>query len=426
MTGDGQVFSGFNYITIKPVSYPATAYKLDTRATTLFFAVFAVNKMADITNMKLIIIDHEPYKHFKRGHFCMDEFCRYGFDVQFWSVWRALAYSKKLNYNMEEKDEDVIYFDNYINLLREIENLPQGTYICTEFWFNWDTRCLAKLLSGDKFKVFSINHYHNLSAIYYNRIRFKVSDLSFSKVRRKLSLFSYKIYKRFFEINPVSLVFLTGNKTAPEFREYKTDSISYFDVENYAVAQTTPRIINEKYIVFLDIYLPSHPDIARLRKRSISPELYYKKINAAFDKIEHQTGCEIIIAAHPKALYTNEFGSRRVISGKTAELVLHSEMVLDHSSLSINYAVQANKKAYVIFFDEFMHGNDFSNEVYRRGRNIAELINIEMINLDSDFKLSLYDNIDFVAYEKFKTEYLYAKEYPKTNFEIIKNAISTL
>jgi len=376
--------------------------------------------------LKLIIIDHEPYAFYKRGYFYLDEFKSNGFEVEFWSIWEALSYSRNLHYHHIETDSEVTYINSYGDLIEKVKALAPGTFVCAELWLNWATFSLARVLQNQKLKIFSINQYHNLTSIHKKALFTQLQDLTFKRFVKKLNYSLFLLVKKSLKINLASLVFLTGNKVDASFNNVETCSITYFDVEQFKKAQNKPKLITEKYIVFLDAYLASHPDIARSGKTSISPTLYYQKLNKAFDEIERQTGYKIIIAAHPKARYDKEFENRAVISGKTAELILNCEMVLDSLSLSVNYAVQANKKVYMIFFNEFINARGFLNDVYNGMKNFSSILNVEMINLDDDFTLSVDDNIDFEAYENFKVEYLYAKAYPKPNFEIIKDAISTL
>src|SRR5690606_16034895 len=97
-------------------------------------------------------------------------------------------------------------------------------------------------------------------------------------------------------------------------------------------------------IVFLDIMLVDHPDSQRIGNNAVVPrELYFSQLNRFFDQVEKKTGLPVVIASHPKADYTTEFEHRLCIKNKTAELSIGAELILTHGSLSISYALLAEK-----------------------------------------------------------------------------------
>lgn len=99
---------------------------------------------------------------------------------------------------------------------------------------------------------------------------------------------------------------------------------------------------NEDVCVFLDEAATHHPDCAMLGVEPAAGEPYFTAMNHFFDFVEKNTGCKVVIAAHPRSNYEdmpNVFGGRTVIKGKTAELVAKSKLVVMHSSTSISYAV---------------------------------------------------------------------------------------
>lgn len=102
----------------------------------------------------------------------------------------------------------------------------------------------------------------------------------------------------------------------------------------------------ERYIVFVDQCLPSHPDFSVLKSTfPVTPERYYNSLRKFFDLVEAQVGMPVVIAAHPRADYDQNiqwFGSRRVVRNRTVELVRHASLVLLHYSTALNFAVLGN------------------------------------------------------------------------------------
>lgn len=97
----------------------------------------------------------------------------------------------------------------------------------------------------------------------------------------------------------------------------------------------------EKYCVFLDGGETVHPDFAFLGIHALNSGQYFAEMNALFDTIEQRTGLKVVIAAHPRAIYEkdDQFGGRKILRGKTLELVADSSLVVVHASTSVNFAV---------------------------------------------------------------------------------------
>jgi len=98
--------------------------------------------------------------------------------------------------------------------------------------------------------------------------------------------------------------------------------------------------------VFLDEWVPFHPDYVRLGVAPYSPpERYYPALNAFFDRLEKANGLSVVVAAHPRARYEDAgvFGGRRIEHGRTAALLREARCVIAHASTSIGLAVLFGK-----------------------------------------------------------------------------------
>lgn len=138
----------------------------------------------------------------------------------------------------------------------------------------------------------------------------------------------------------------TGRCAEVDLMKSRIININSSDVEKYKSSRINARIFANKYIVFLDQYLPFHPDMKICGITNIDSMKYYKSINGFFRRIERDTGLQVVIAAHPKSAgyrSKNYYENRLVISDKTLELVDHSEFVIAHNSTSISFAILAQK-----------------------------------------------------------------------------------
>jgi hypothetical protein len=146
----------------------------------------------------------------------------------------------------------------------------------------------------------------------------------------------------------------------------KLVSAHTFDYDDYLKEkQTTTNLINgEKYAVMLDEYNLYHPDNL-LVGISVNPKTYYKDLNKFFTNIEHFFGMPVIIAEHPRSnseKMKNSYGGRKRVFGKTIQLVKNAELVLAHSSTSLNYAVLYNKP--VVFLSSSDYSVNYKNSVH--------------------------------------------------------------
>jgi hypothetical protein len=181
-------------------------------------------------------------------------------------------------------------------------------------------------------------------------------------------------------VQPYELVFAAGQVmlSRPEAAR-RLVSIGLCDFEQYALSQQGEQLVEGKYAVFLDIYLPFHSDLALVSMRPLNPETYYAELDRFFAAVERKYGLEVVIAAHPKARYLNdEFRGRKIIAEKTAVLVRHTEFVICHVSTSVSYAVLHRKPVWTIYTDEMvdLYGGNFMLQI----RALADSLSSPLLN----------------------------------------------
>lgn len=194
--------------------------------------------------------------------------------------------------------------------------------------------------------------------------------------------------------------------------------INYFDYDKYikALSQSVPLLKDADYVVFLDDYLPSHPDFDLISLKKVNEETYYAELNNWFDYVEDFLKVRVVIAAHPKAVYNdNPFNGREILFDKTVELVKDCQMVLAHGSSSISYAVCFRKKIILMSSDEmktlnlgYLHNGvlGFSKYLGLNWINISNTIDTDLNNIvvnEEKYKDYLYSYLTNVISEKRET-----------------------
>lgn len=377
--------------------------------------------------MKIVIIDHEPFSERKRQHYYLDQFLQHGVNVEYWDVSKALDYSKHVHYSYRSNHSFVRVFCDYRSLLLAISELENKTTVMVlEIFFRISTFSLFKAIGKRGIKWSRINYYQNPVAAFADasstsrKIK-KMLDVKF--LWNKLTLLYLNKNKDFSQPN---LLFLTG--TSKPAGDVKTISLDFFDVEEYErlLLHAAKPLINGPYIVFLDVMFASHPDFKRLNIKTIKGDVYYGKMRSFFDNIEKLYNKPVVIASHPKANYNNEYGNRILIKDATARLVKDSDLVITHGSLSISYALLAQKPLLYVYFEEMLRTETLWG-YYRRMEKACEKLGAGLYNIDSEFGQLEVPKADHGRYRAFLEEvYVKPSSDGRSNFEIIRDSLLSL
>jgi len=355
-----------------------------------------------------------------------------GFDVEVWDL-APVIYTRV--YNKIEVPDPINYkksncrlFINKDEIIREIRKLKLDTLVITIFVINLKTYFLYRELSKKDipYALFCVNTipYHKtkvttrnlLSKIKLDYFFEKIRGLNFEKIKRYL--FNINPFKHLMIKSP-TLILAGGSKTLINYNPPigKRTKIIWGHTLDYdlylkdLIKPSKNEIKGEKYAVFIDQYLPFAPDYIYMGTKSpLTPARYYHSLSKFFSRIEKETGLNIIIAAHPRSKYKkhkNYFGDRKLIYGKTIELIRDSELVLMHYSASLNFAVLYNKP--VLFFT--------TGEMEKCASEVKKIcvysteLNKEFINIDGNFRVD-WDKeltVDKETYANYKEKYLKRK-----------------
>jgi len=145
----------------------------------------------------------------------------------------------------------------------------------------------------------------------------------------------------------------TPSRNLPVGRKTAVIRIHAMDYDICLAANPRPEKLPDNYGVFLDEYMPFHPDYSLygIAAPVASAESYYSGLRQVLSQIEENLGFPIIIAAHPRADYSRHsdyFGGRQIITGATQPLVRDSKVVIAHNSKSVNFAVVHGKPVLLV------------------------------------------------------------------------------
>jgi len=162
----------------------------------------------------------------------------------------------------------------------------------------------------------------------------------------------------------LDFVFYGGAKAlsqAPRIIKEAEHKISVHTLDYDLLLSDVSSSNRKPYILFLDQFLPHHPDVylASDRHEMVGVEIvdqYYACLNSFFSMLEEQHGCCVVVAAHPRSDYTGRderFQGREVIRDSVTELVKHSKICVTYCSTAVNLAVLFGKPLVFIYMDSF-------------------------------------------------------------------------
>jgi len=265
----------------------------------------------------------------------------------------------------------------------------------------------------------------------------KIDFLKKINIKRVLNFIKFKLmiyHLKNGKIKKYDYVFLAGNNGWRGIGRINKADIEnsekiYINSDDYDACTllSNNKQSTDKYILFLDEYLPLHPDTILLGIKTINENDYYPQINMYFDFVERKYKLPVVIAAHPKALKyhkKNYFNGRRVLFNKTAELTKDASFVLAHDSTSINYPIYFNKKIHFITSKNIM--NDIA-EVHWNTLNFAKYLGCNYQYFDNyNDEINLIEEFPTENYEQFKLDFLTSKDTAnKKTVDIFLNFLKT-
>lgn len=187
------------------------------------------------------------------------------------------------------------------------------------------------------------------------------------------------------------------------------------DYDTYLTLKDAQRLIEGDYILFLDEYLPFHPDTKLFNIKNITSEQYYAELNKYFSRVEKQFGMPVVIAAHPKALKYKEFNyfeGRTLYFGKSAELSRDAHFVIAHDSTSVNYSVAFGSRLHFITSKQICQNMRY---IHNSIVCLADYLgcNYQWFDHEAE-KIEVIEKIPFECYTKYKYDFQTSKETEQT------------
>lgn len=308
---------------------------------------------------KVIFFRYLPLTQKVYNDYYLGELKDAGFEVEYW----YLPFIIKIQATCEVYNHETVRtFRSYKELNSALKQIDKKiTLFISIQTYYWSTLRLFWVFTKNKCLI-SVFGKNTLPSFHYANSSQMLIHLSISRITSSLKNIIASFLKKMGVIKSYDILFLAGKNgingygyvTSRERNLSKHILINSDDYDRVIENKSSSRIMESKYIVFLDQCLPLHPDIPICGIAAMDADIYYAEINTFFDKVEKEIGLPVVIAAHPKALIYKKkdyYKGRLVIFGKTVELVRDSEFVFAHNSTAISYVVGFNKKLLLLTSD---------------------------------------------------------------------------
>ena len=381
----------------------------------------------DVCLRKICIVFHTPIIESYRSLFKFDDFIERGYQLILLDI---SAFTNHAAYKLTQTgliDYRLSYVHrimNYKELFRVLERCHESIFIMT-FDCNVEFYPLYHYLARYRIKygymVLGANY--QTSSILSNRERIKAVFCNISIIRVANGLFR-RLPRERFGISPCSFVINNSPVEIDHFRKrfvcapstrFKVIHSNFY--EEALMHKNEPRLIREKYCVWLDFYAPYHPDVEMTEKKNpMNPDRYYRPLRKFFHWVEEYTGYKVIIAAHPRSdysLHSEAYEGYRVEKFNTCMLVRDSEFVMTTASSSFLYAIMYSKPLLFLIQDELYSLPD--NVAY--AENVSQKLNKSPIYIEHIEQSQLPDLFDQELKIDEKTYKKSANEYIKEGFD---------
>ncbi|RXJ68999.1 hypothetical protein CRV08_06090 [Halarcobacter ebronensis] len=333
-------------------------------------------------------------------------------DVEFWDI-TGIYYKKneKLEYPYIKQINTKEELKTNINRLSKNEVL-----INIQIGFEYKYIFLFRLFNDFKTSFFYIGAF----PISNEKKRYILIKKFFSlrSIKKIVEIFVLKLGW----IKKYDIIFSTSSEARSIFLGSKIMRINYIDYEKVIQEKKSD---TEKYVVFLDQNLTSHPDFSLNNSRHIDQVKYINDLNKLFQYIEKKFSIQVVIALHPTSRKYDFWSKDKQYFDKLYTLVNNSKFVIGHYSTSLYAAISVKKPILLTITNDMISNIPLSVQIID---GLERNFNIKKINLDDNYYIESYPNVDIDLYEKFLYDYCtdklienkIAKDYFRTYLRDIK------
>ena len=354
--------------------------------------------------------------------FCIEDWISNGYEVEYWDLSAFTCHEKLVDFSV--KDLEIKKIKN----LREFEHMIKACRHYNALFLTWVNYCwysagFYRILSKHNCKYAFLDN-GLIPSFNDNNVKKRIS---FKRIIQSLKNRYYKHISKFLFLKPADYYFQLSDSYLGVDRKSNKTKHGWCNSGDFERNKRIGKVREEKYVVFLDQYIPYHNDNILNGYKQVDPRKYYASLNKCFGFVEDKYAAPVVIAAHPAAnryREDNPFEGRDIIFNKTAELVKGAELVIAHFTTAVSFVVLNEKKMILLTSDAIREVRPLIDEYIVK---MADLLGLKCINQDdatiNDFEI---EEICKEKYNDYKYRYLtntYSEEL--SNYENITKIINT-
>jgi len=343
---------------------------------------------------RLIIIGYSPLCQKQNVILGIDELSKYT-EVEYWDVSLIIGdFGRlpeiRLNNVLTKKIQSIKEF------AASSKEISSNDFVVFYMYVNPQTYVFYKLLAHTKCEMAAV-----VVGALPILADYKTYDFFSAKIRRLLKMGIMKFIKtkicffinktKLYYIRPFDYYLYAGAKVS--FTPYNYNSITSMVPINdydYQISRSVAmkRLLDGRYILFIDQYIPFHPDNEICGGNLIDADNYYEEINKYFDSLEDEYGIPVIISAHPKAdkyIDHNYFDGRKIFYNQSSSLSFFADFIVTHYSTAVSFPIIFKKPIIFVYTNDMKDKDAACPLVYK----MAYDLNCNCVNISTSNELKV-------------------------------------
>ncbi len=302
----------------------------------------------------------------------------------------------------------IVQFENFLKKVKEKDII-----------FFRERSWVKNRLNNYDLSLFKKYNIKTIDFDYYPEIKANFTKRKFFNTLKFLHLIFRKIYQKFqnnsnFQPN---YIISFGEHARQKLIRKRLSNTTHLDCPSFWIKFFKKKIEKKNFIVYVDENVNFSRDQYLYHKKYIKTsdaKLFVEDLNNLFDLVEKKYKTKIIIACSKKHVYKkNLFNDRKIIYGKTLELISKSKIVLGHKSDALFQSIYSNTPVILLRHKSFSFFRNLQIDL-----KSVNLFNKYSYNIEDylDKKVSLDDSIDKNFYKKNLKNYFLSNNIKKQNF----------
>jgi hypothetical protein len=386
--------------------------------------------MNDISSSHKVIyvFPHPPTIDFSKKFFTKQ--LQKEYETEYWDIGPMLGYNMKFTYDLNDERLKLRKISGLFELYKNLERQnKQTTVFVIQITRMLNSLFFYYIFSALKLKTITLarGYLPNLTRSQRSLTHYLRRLLKPHQLKIWLWHIAYISITKLIPIRNYDLAFVAG-KLAEKInlpQANKLVEVHHSDIDISINDEPCYDELPENFCVFLDDFLPFHPDFAITGSATVKAEEYYESVNRFFSMVESSTGLQVVIAAHPKALYEqNPFLGRLIVFNKTNALIKKSSLVLAHASTAVSFVVFHKKPLLLVSNNEIRktHPVLFNSMV-----GTSNVLGCSLVDMDSHIFVDVTNfKVDAERYNQYMLEYLTQINVNVESFPILKMHLQDL